>query len=483
VPRAADSLITDIAGFTHDPLGFVLYAFEWGSAELEDFPDGPEDWQRKHLESIGAQLQKGETTAMEVIREACGSGHGVGKSANVAWLILWALATCEDTRGIVTANTEGQLKTKTWAELAKWYRLCICKDWFTLTATAIYSAEPEHEKTWRIDMIPWSENNTEAFAGLHNRGKRILVIFDESSAIADAIWEVTEGALTDAETEIIWCAYGNRTRNTGRFEECWGKYRHRWTTQQVDSRSVRITNKEQIAQWVADEGEDSDFVRVRVRGLPPRSSLFEFIGVEDVEKGLAYKAVAYKDFPKIFGVDVARYGDDKNVIFMRQGRRAQIIETWSGLDTMQSASRINAAIEKYDPQVVFVDDGGVGGGIVDRLVALTGDKIVGINFGGEPLDKSRWANKRAEMWGLMRDALRAGLEIPPNKDLKSDLLGPLYFFSAKEQIQLEKKEHMKRRGLASPDYADALALTYAMPIVKPEAPAADYAEATSGWSA
>lgn len=457
-------LIEDVAGFTHNPLGFVLYAFEWGLGPLAEYTEGPEDWQRELLRDLGAKLKAGEIDAGQAIQLAISSGHGVGKSALVAWVILWAMSTCEDTRGVVTANTENQLRTKTWAELSKWHRVCITKEWFNLTATAIYSTDKEHEKTWRIDQVAWSLENTEAFAGLHNKGKRIIVIYDEASAIPDQIWEVTEGALTDSHTEIIWLVCGNPTRNTGRFAETQGKYRHRWTTWQVDSRTVRITNKKQIAQWVEDEGEDSDFVRVRVRGLPPRSSLFEFIGPEDYERCLRYSAVDFQSFPKIFGIDVARYGDDKNVIYMRQGRKCEIIKSWSGLDTMQSASHIVKMMDEHDPEMVFIDDGGVGGGIVDRCRALAGEKVIGINFGSEPMDKVRWANKRAEMWGLMRDAMRAGLELPDHKETRSDLLGPLYFFSAKEQIQLEKKEHMKKRGLSSPDYADALALTWAMPV-------------------
>ena len=189
---------------------------------------------------------------------ATSSGHGIGKSSLVSWLILWALSTFPDTRGVVTANTATQLRSKTWAELTKWHNLFVLKHWFSVTATAIFSSDPAHEKTWRVDAIPWSKNNTEAFAGLHNQGKRILVVFDEASAIDDPVWEVTEGALTDTGTEIIWAVFGNPTRNTGRFADCFRKYKHRWKRFQVDSRSARMTNKAQIAQWIEDYGEDSD---------------------------------------------------------------------------------------------------------------------------------------------------------------------------------------------------------------------------------
>ncbi len=462
---AQDQLIEDIAGFTHDPLGFVLYAFEWGKGELSAFPEGPEDWQKEQLNRIGEKLKAGHPLGA-IIQESISSGHGIGKSCEVAWLILWAMSTFEDTRGVVTANTDTQLRTKTWAELTKWHRLCITKDWFALTATAIYSNDPEHSRSWRIDIIPWSLENTEAFAGLHNKGKRIIVIFDEASAIPDKIYEVTEGALTDADTEILWLLYGNPTRNTGKFAETIGKSRHRWVSKQIDSREVRLTNKAKIAEWVADEGEDGDFVRVRVRGLPPRASMLEFIGVEDWEKCLDYKAQHFESEAVVLGVDCARFGDDSNVIYKRQGRKVWKLKTWRGLDTQQSASHLVEICQKENPDAVFVDGGGPGGGIIDRAKVLwNAEKIIEVNFGGEALNKADYANKRAEMWGEMRKAMRQGLDLPDENILRDDLLGPTYSFTGKEQILLERKRDMKKRGLSSPDDGDALALTFARPVV------------------
>ena len=468
-------LLTEIAGFSQDPLGFVLFAFAWGEGELQDYPEGPDDWQRDILNLIGEGLRAGDLTAQEAIQIAVASGHGIGKSALVSWLVLWAACTFEDTRGVVTANTEMQLRTKTWAELSKWYRRCICAPMmFELTATAMYSRDKDHEKTWRIDMVAWSERNTEAFAGLHNLGKRVLLIFDEASAIPDAIWEVSEGALTDNDTEIIWAVFGNPTRNTGRFRECFGRFKHRWKTRQIDSRTVRISNKVQLQKWIDDYGEDSDFARIRVRGVFPRAGTAQFIGSDVIEGAAKREAVATMFEPLVLGVDVARYGDDESVIVIRKGRDAKTHAPIKrrGISTMQLAALVVEQKEFYQADAIFIDGGGVGGGVVDRLRQL-GVDVYDIQFGASsdvtlPGDERVvYYNKAAEMWGSMRKWLEIGA-IPDDPDLRSQLEGREYGFAlkdGKDAIQLEKKKDMKKRGLPSPDWADALALTFAYKVM------------------
>lgn len=468
-----EELIEDLARFSSDPLGFVYWAFDWGVGELE-FAVGPEEWQKKLL----TQLGEGVISVGEAVQLARTSGHGIGKSCCVAWIILWALSTFTDTRGVVTANTENQLKTKTWVELAKWFRLFIAKDMFTMTATSIYSSDPAHERTWRIDMVPWSERNTEAFAGLHNQGKRILVVFDEASAIPDIIFEVTEGALTDKNTQIIWICFGNPTRNKGRFRECFkgGKFAHRWKTDAIDSRTVSFTDKQQMERWAKDYGEDSDFFRIRVRGVFPRVDSDSFIPYDLAVAATVRELGEPTGANIIFGVDVGRFGDDPSIIYPRAGRDAVSIppRILFGQDTMQVAAAVSDMYHLYKPVYIFVDEGGVGGGVVDRLRQLH-LPVIGVDFGSKSDGVNRepnvkYANKRAEMWGELRAWLMTG-RIPERPGglettFVDELTAPAYTFNNKEEILLESKKDMRRRGIPSTNLADALALTFAMPSVE-----------------
>jgi hypothetical protein len=467
-PDDFDALFRNIVACRQDPLKFVLFAFPWGEGELKDSP-GPRDWQRDILNQIGLRLKAGESPA-RAIRIAVASGHGVGKSALVAWLILWALSTRIDTKVVVTANTGIQLATKTWPELLTWHRRSINADWWTATATALASVEPGHERTWRADAIPWSETNTEAFAGLHNQHRRILLVFDEASAIDDRIWDVAEGALTDESAEILWTVFGNYTRNTGRFHETFGVQKHRWLTRQIDSRLVEGINKTQIQEWVDDYGEDSDFVRVRVRGVAPRSGTTQFISSESIAQA-SKRLPLYSPYePLIVGVDVARFGEDESVIQVRRGRDARTVPAvrFQGIDTMQLVGHITSVISSLGGRVdaLFVDETGVGGGVIDRLRQL-GLQPIGVNNGGSadcPIDGVMVANKGAECWARMREWLNTGGSIADDADLTTQLEGRQYGFNAHNEIVLESKKDMKKRGLASPDRADALALTMAYPV-------------------
>lgn len=413
----------------------------------------PDVWQEDVLNEIAGNQ-----------RVAVASGHGIGKTTEIAWIIHWFISTRPDPQIVVTANTKTQLDSKTWRELAKWNKQALNGKWFDHSATKF--SLKDSPDTWFASAIPWTEHNSEAFAGTHEA--HVLVLFDEASNIPTAIWDVVEGVMTTPGAK--WVAFGNPTRNTGSFKECFGRFRHRWVTRQIDSRTAKMVDAKQVAAWIADYGEDSDFVRVRVRGEFPRAGSNQFISSEYVDACVVYEAQAFDSLPKVLAVDVARFGDDSSVLCKRQGRKVWPLVKFKGLDTMQLSAKVVEAINSWLPDSVVIDGVGVGAGVVDRLSNLGyGDLVTEMNGGSTPDDPVTYYNKRAECWGLMRDALKAGLDIPDDRELRDDLIGPEYGFTSKQQIQLEKKEDMKKRGLASPDCGDALAMTYAVsPRKRPE---------------
>lgn len=469
-----EQLVSDIGRFYADPLGFVLYAFPWGEpgGPLAT-DDGPDVWQRDVMQAIADSIRAG-TGAQEAIQTATqvaiASGHGIGKTALVAWLIIWYASTHEFPQIVVTANTGTQLSSKTWRELSKWHKLAINKHWFQWTATRF--AHVQHPETWFAAAIPWTEHNSEAFAGTHE--KHVLVIFDEASAIADRIWEVTEGAMTTPGA--MWLCFGNPTQNIGRFAQCFGKFRHRWITRQIDSRTAKMANKAQIQQWVDDYGEDHDFVRVRVRGVFPRAGSLQFISSELVANAMGRTAEGYKAFSKVIGVDVARHGADQSVVTMRQGNHVWPQKRYRIADLMDLADVVAGHIHEFEPDCVFVDATGMGWGVIDRLRQMNfGNLVIPVQVGEKANNPARYVRKRDELWDKGKTWLSEGGCLPRDTELETDLTSPQYGYDTKMRIEIESKDDMRARDLPSPDSADSLLLTFANPI------AAHTKRPTSSW--
>lgn len=453
-----------LAECVHDPLRFVMSMYPWGvpGTPLESHA-GPRPWQRELLEAIGEHLQS-PATRFTPFRDSVASGHGIGKSAMMAWLSQWGITTMLDARGRITANTEAQLRTITWPEMRKWYGLLAVREFFRVDGTVFRARDKDHELTWRLDATPWSEHRPDAFHGLHNQGRRILVLFDEASGIADIIWEVIEGALTDENTEILWLAFGNPTNPKGRFYQTHTTHRHRWRHQQIDSRTVDGTNKQQFEEWIQDYGIDSDFVRVRVLGQFPRSGSNQLIPTESVLAAQKRDVSPRITDPLIFGLDVARFGDDQSVLMTRKGCAAGAhgVFKWRGLDNVELAREVKRIWKELHPHYCFIDGGGPGGGVVD-ILRHDGYDVREIHFGGKPQNPD-FANKRAEMWWDMRTWLTDVGCIPWNdSDLFAELTNQTYHYreNANNDLILTPKDVMKREGLPSPDTADALALTFA----------------------
>lgn len=457
-------LAEEIAKYEFDPHGYIERAYDWGIGELAQIP-GPRKWQEQLNKDLSAHLADPKTRYTPFLA-AIASGHGIGKSAEIGMLSNWGMSTHPDCKIVMTANTEPQLRTKTMPEVAKWFKRAITATWFKINATSIHIRDKGDETSWRLDAATWSENNTEAFAGLHNQDKIIIVFYDESSSISDKVFEVTMGALTDERTIIIWIAFGNPTRNTGAFKDCFGKNRHRWRCYQIDSRDVEGTNKELFDQWIQDYGIDSDFVKVRVRGLFPSSSMKQFISMDDVDKayGKPIDQKSYNFAPKIITCDPAWEGDDELIIAKRQGLKFDIMRVIpKNDDDIQIANILARICDDEQPDAVFVD-GGFGTGIVSAGKMLKYNWTI-VWFGGGSGDPG-CLNKRAEMWKLARDWLKSGGCLPKDPSLREELIGPETVSRMDGKIQLESKKDMKARGQRSPNRADALALSFAHPVAK-----------------
>lgn len=459
-----------VAEYYDDPYGFVMWCYPWGEpgTVLQNYP-APDEWQIEILETFGEEIRKRKFNGVDVvdpIRIAISSGHGIGKSALTSWLIHFIMSTRPNSKGVVTSGKYEQLKDKTWSELRKWQKLAINGHWFDYHCSRgnlSYSRKGASEE-WRTGGQAASKDNADAFAGLHNANSTPFYIFDEASAVDDAIYEVAEGGLTDGEPMIF--LFGNATKNKGKFIETVRNAAHRWIVRCIDSRKARMTNKKLIAQWIEDYGLDSDFVRVRVRGLPPNASSNQLIPHNIVtsarECRLELEEYAYQTV--IIGIDVAREGTDESVICVRQGRKILKLATFIGLDNVQLALRVSEIYRSY-PRVhgLLVDVTGTGSGVVDFL-KNTGYPVIGVRAGDKPdkdEDKKKYLNKRAEMWVKMRDWLaEGGCDIPDDPVLADQLTIQEYFFTTAEQYQLVSKKDMKTSGIGSPDRADALAYTF-----------------------
>lgn len=473
-------LVEKLYSFRHDPLGCVLFSFPWGEGDLAD-EFGPRKFQRRVLTQLGEHLQN-PATRFKPFRKAISSGHGIGKSALIAQIIHWAKSTCMDCKVLITANTGDQLKTKTQPEVAKWLRLAINQDWFDVNIQSIKVADSEHEATWRTDFATWSEESPQAFAGAHNKGKRLVIIFDEASEISDVIYDTVEGALTDANTEIIWLLMSQSTRAEGAFYEAvHGDQRHRWNPEIIDSREVEGTNVEEINESIAIYGEKSDHVRVRYYGLFPLAGGGKFIDLDLVQQAQLAPGIALASDPLVAGVDFAWGGSDDNVIRFRKGLDGRSIPPIKvkGQFTRDPAimvGKISDVLNRtYDGEkvaMVFFDSAGIASSVYSGIRALGYEqRIMLVNFGADS-PQPHAAYWRDYMWDEMKKWMMRGGGIDQDRDLAADLQKPILKQDRLQRVKLESKDDMKKRlakmgfDSASPDDGDALALTFAAPVGK-----------------
>jgi hypothetical protein len=469
--------------FYLSPYKFALWAYPWGEGDLKQFR-GPRKWQREVMEEIeqylieGIGMQKTLGVLPDFFRYAIASGRGPGKSALVGMLAHWFISTRIGGSVWVAANGAPQLQTKTFPEIAKWVARGINAEFFDVNAMSIqpkkwfkeFIESPEGlQKSTRYYYTSgqlWSEENPDAFAGAHNFDGE-MAIFDEASGIPDPIWTVQEGVFTENIVDRFWFAFSNPRKPDGAFFECFNKKRDYWRTRSIDSRSVEGISHSSFENIIKQFGEDSDEARVEVYGQFPHTGARQFMQFGHISDAVERPVEPDPGAPLLMGVDVARFGEDRSVIAFRRGRDARTIpwRVFRKLDTQQLAREVADAAAEYNPAAIFVDGGGVGGGVVDALKAMR-FKVIEVQAGSSPDDKDKYINKRVELWARLKEWMETGC-LPDNKDLVADLRAPQYdWHQINGKLTLETKEDMRKRGLSSPDMAEALIQTFARPVAR-----------------
>ena len=450
----------------------MVHGYPWGEAgPLQNF-DGPDTWQTEFLEELGEAIRSRGFDGLHPvapIRMSRSTGHGEGKTALSAWLVDFLMQTRPGCKGTITANTSGQLETKTWAAIQHWTKLSIAAHWFEVTSARMWRLNKKED--WFCAPTTCREENSEAFAGQHNIASTSFYLFDEASAVPDGIFDVAEGGLTDGESMIF--LFGNPTRRQGKFYRVnFGSEKARWQSRSIDARNCRFPNKVQIAEWIEDYGEDSDFVRVRVRGLPPSASDSQFIPYDWVIGAQKRAAVSLPDEPLIAGCDLSWGGDDFTCIRFRCGIDARTIppiripgEQARDPNTliMKLSEVLSNTYGGKKVSMLFLDSAGICGPVAARLRQLGFTNIQEVNFGAHALNE-KYFLMRSYMWGQMKEWLPTAA-IDKSSELEEDLTAPGYKFVHKAKILLEKKDKIKERLGHSTDDGDALALTFAAPVV------------------
>lgn len=386
------------------------------------------------------------------------SGHGIGKTALESWIILWFLTCYTNCRVPCTAPTGDQLVRVLWPEIYKWIQRSKLKDFYEWEKSKVW-IKGEEATSFALYRTARTQ---EALSGFHE--ENLLYVLEEASGIEDAIWEPVEGALTTSNSRAI--ALGNPTRPEGNFYRAFTDQSKFWKSFTFNSENSPLVTKEYIQRSEAKYGRDSDIFRIRVLGEFPRQASDVWIPLYLCERSLGN--IVKEGERRRMGVDVARFGNNYTVWVIRTGGRIVYSERHQTMDLMEIAAKTQVLMREQNvpPENVFIDEVGVGGGVVDRLHEQNVG-VVGVNTGIESLEPETFKNKRAELWFTIKHELienKLNLKVENNDDMTKDLCGelasPKYKYVLKGLLQLESKEDMTKRGIQSPDIADALALTY-----------------------
>ena len=411
---------------------------------------------------LGAEPQAWQRDALNGVRDssrvACKSGHGVGKSALLSWVILWYLIT-RPCRVVCTANSANQLNQVLWNEIQKWARKMPqgLQDQLEITSDKITLKGIDSSVHARVSR----KENPEALQGFHH--ENLLFVIDECSGVDDIIFEVAQGALSTAGSKILMV--GNPTRSSGYFYDAFHRNAHRWHKMTVSCADADYVSADFIEDMAQQYGPDSSIFKIRCLGEFPTNSDDSLISRHLVDAAVA-RDVDPMTVETVWGLDLARYGSDRTALCKRQGNvLLEPIKSWQGKDLMETVGLVLSEYEAtpYEdrPAEICCDVIGVGAGAVDRLVEL-GMPARGVNVAESPSLGGRYQRLRDELWFLCREWFEAkDCKIPEQEELIHELTSLRFKVLSSGKFKAEGKDEMKRRGLRSPDLADSFVLTFA----------------------
>jgi len=455
-----DPLVQRFREYRNDPVLFVR----------EIFGAVPTDQQVEFLKAV----------AEENSRVAAKSGHGVGKSVTLAWLILWFMWTRGDVEIPCTAPSGHQLKDVLWGELDAW-RMKMPPEMASATVVTqdrvtISGMGRKHYAVARTAR----KESPEALQGFHARN--LMFIIDEAAGVPDEVFVLMQGALTTPNARVVMT--GNPSLVTGYFYDAFNRNKEHWTRLTFSCIDSPLVKPEYIQQIIDEYGLNSDIYNVRVLGEFPRQSILQFIPLDIVTMAQArhLDKSQYEYAPVVIGADVSYFGDDRSVIFLRQGLYSERLFIGRDIDTQAYAALIARFAIERESDAVFIDITGWGAGAYDALKNMgLRCQILGVS-GAASSTRPEYANKRMESWADMKKWLIDGGTLPPLEDLKDDLVAPEYgYHLGNGRMKLESKQFMKQvRKVPSPDNADALALTFAYPVRKMEIRPGSMAQVQNG---
>jgi phage terminase large subunit len=434
--------VTFLLTYRNDPVAFVV----------DVLGVEPDEWQKDFLRAVASGHR----------RISIRSGHGVGKSTGASWAMLWYLLTRYPVKIVVTAPTSSQLYDALFAEVKRWVK-----------ALPPALAELLEAKQERIEL---RSSPTEAFIsartsraeqpealqGIHS--DNVMLIADEASGVPEQVFEAAAGSMSGhAATTIL---LGNPVRSSGFFYATHHRLASEWWTRRVSCADSPRVSPAYLAEMQSRYGEESNAYRVRVLGEFPRSDDDTIIPMELLEAAI-HRDVARSDVAQtVWGLDVARFGSDSSALCKRAGNAVlEPVRRWRGLDLMQLTGAVVAEYEALTheerPVEILVDSIGLGAGVVDRLRELN-LPARGINVSESPAMGGTYRNLRAELWYKAKAWFeKRDCKLPKDEQLVSELATVRYKFSSNGKTQVEGKDEIRRRGLASPDLADAFVLTFA----------------------